>query len=116
MVLLVLDDQFIELHRIKTIKEYKEVAKKYDYLPYDIYRVYSVKSWVELSGVKSKFHQKKFPPLDEAKIICEINMLKSQLVYWRFCSDFGLPYHPERTYKNKGWKGWADFLGKEDKE
>ena len=108
--------RFIELHGIKTIKEYNEVAKKYDYLPYDIYRVYSVNSWVELSGVKSKFHQKKFPPLDEAKIICKINMLKSQLVYWQFCRDFGLPYHPERTYKNKGWKGWADFLGKEDKE
>jgi len=22
-----------------------------------------------------------------------------------------LPYNPERTYKNKGWKGWGDFLG-----
>ena len=24
-----------------------------------------------------------------------------------------IPYKPQRTYLNKGWKGWADFLGKE---
>ncbi|MBU3713770.1 MAG: hypothetical protein FGM46_02340 [Ferruginibacter sp.] len=26
-----------------------------------------------------------------------------------------IPSNPDKTYKNKGWKGWADFLGKEDK-
>tara|TARA_B100000767_G_scaffold242830_1_gene240137 strand:+ start:104 stop:277 length:174 start_codon:yes stop_codon:yes gene_type:complete len=24
-----------------------------------------------------------------------------------------IPSKPESVYKNKGWKGWADFLGKE---
>ena len=22
-----------------------------------------------------------------------------------------LPFHAEREYKNKGWKGWGEFLG-----
>ena len=25
-----------------------------------------------------------------------------------------LPRYPNSSYKNKGWKSWADFLGKED--
>lgn len=24
-----------------------------------------------------------------------------------------IPRQPQSFYKNKGWKGWADFLGKE---
>jgi hypothetical protein len=23
-----------------------------------------------------------------------------------------IPSNPQNTYKNKGWQGWADFLGK----
>ena len=38
--------------------------------------------------------------------------------YQRFCLEnqkliekLNIPKHPNRTYKNKGWKNWGEFLG-----
>ena len=48
------------------------------------------KKWVQKQGIKNqsefrKFDRKKFP--------------------------YGFPREPRNAYKNKGWKGWGDFLG-----
>jgi len=42
------------------------------------------------------------------------NGIKSQRKYHKWIKDKkpeGMPYHPERNYKNSGWNGWGDFLG-----
>ena len=43
--------------------------------------------------------------------------LKSQADWYNlfttkdWCKPDGIPYHPDRSYKNKGWTTWKDFLG-----
>lgn len=100
---------------ISTLKEYLELAKVRSDLPYDIYRVYNVKNWDELTGVKSKYSKKVFKSFLEAKEFCLKNSIGNQKAYLNICFENGLPYHPERAYKNNGWRGWADFLGKKPK-
>ena len=44
--------------------------------------------------------------------------IKTQRQWYDYAKSGGnkpedVPYKPHRTYKEKGWKGWADFLGKE---
>jgi hypothetical protein len=42
-----------------------------------------------------------------------ISTIKQWGDYRKQCKNQKLPSHPERVYKSE-WKGWADFLGKED--
>lgn len=43
----------------------------------------------------------------------------SQKDLFNFCKvgdrPLNIPSNPQLKYKNHGWKGWADFLGKSEK-
>lgn len=51
---------------------------------------------------------------DAKKIVCSLN-IKSCREWIRRRKEFlllGVPVRPDRVYKNRGWKGWQDFLSR----
>jgi hypothetical protein len=57
-----------------------------------------------------------FPTYEEAKKMIKNFNIKSNKE-WRIFSKkegkkLNLPSAPDRTYKNKGWTDWGDFLSK----
>lgn len=61
--------------------------------------------------------KKEFLDYESAKYIISKLNLSSAKDFRKFSKDkkiqLNIPSSPERTYKDKGWKDWADFLGKE---
>jgi hypothetical protein len=57
----------------------------------------------------------KFLKFDDAKKFVHNLGLKSGKQWGEFCKagkrPAKIPQYPENIYKNKGWKGWGDFLG-----
>ena len=52
----------------------------------------------------------------EAKAAVSRLGINSQTKYDKiYKKDKGLPAHPDRAYKDKGWVNWFDFLGKKKK-
>ena len=60
--------------------------------------------------------KKEFLDYESAKYIISKLNLSSAKDFRKFSKDkkipLNIPSSPERTYKDKGWKDWADFLGK----
>lgn len=72
--------------------------------------------WLGTDRIADKF--KIYRTFDEAKKYIQKIEIKSQKEWNAYAKSGGekpndIPYKPQRTYLNKGWQGWADFLGKE---
>jgi hypothetical protein len=71
--------------------------------------------WLGTNRVSTK--ENKYFYFKVAKNLLFLNGIKTQMEYHVFrkknASNCSLPSRPQNTYKNKGWKDWADFLGKE---
>lgn len=72
--------------------------------------------WLGTDRIADKY--KTYRTFDEAKKYIQKFEIKSQKEWNAYAKSGGgkpddIPYKPQRTYKDKGWKGWADFLGKE---
>jgi len=56
-------------------------------------------------------------PFEDAKSLIQSFKLKSLQEFQLWCREGNrpdnFPSSPQTTYKNKGWNGWADFLGKD---
>ena len=116
---------FIKSKGIKNLREWKNWHKKNkpENIPSNPNIVYKNKGWNGfgnfLGNGNIKSGTEKFATLTETR-----NYFKSNGIYsstkWREFKKFNkipsnIPKDPALCYKNKGWKGWADFLGKEDK-
>ncbi len=59
--------------------------------------------------------KKEFRSFEDAKEIIHLLKLKTQKEWQMFCSSGkkpqDIPSIPNRTYKNKGWTTWGDWLG-----
>lgn len=55
---------------------------------------------------------------DEAKEIVKTLNIKSKTEWFKYVKDklIILPYSPNNHFKNKGWKGWGDFLSTDRKQ
>ncbi len=57
-----------------------------------------------------------FLSFNEAKCFIHTLKLKGQKDWEKYCKSgnkpSNIPTNPQRTYKNKGWINWSDFLGK----
>ena len=72
------------------------------------------KGWPDFLGYK----ERKFYSFDIARDEVRALNFKTQKDYKIFAREphnYMFPVKPERTYKEKGWKGWPDFLGYEPK-
>ena len=109
-------DKLIKLG-IKNKKEFNKKKKNSNLLdriphnPYGYYKNKGWKNWLDFFG-KSK---KKFAKYSQAKKIVKQFNFKSSTEWFLKLKKSGpinkLPNFPEQTYRNKGWKGWRDFLG-----
>lgn len=115
--------KFMENHNIKSKDEWNSF-KKNNIIPEEIpknpYSVFKRQgtwiSWLDLFG-KKKHIENKYVSYEYAKKYVKDKGIKTSL-QWKEFSKLGLrpkniPYRLDIVYKNKGWKGWNDFLGKE---
>ena len=63
--------------------------------------------------------KKAWRPFDEARVFVRSLNLRGQ-EEWEEYRKSGerpddIPSHPDRTYKNDGWKDWIDWLGNENR-
>jgi superfamily II DNA or RNA helicase len=76
----------------------------------------SFQDWLG-SNYKSNF-KKEFLPFNDARDYVRTLKIKSESEWRKFVKSpkkpSNIPAAPPHSYKNEGWNGWADFLGKEE--
>jgi len=69
--------------------------------------------WLGTGTINAK--DKKFKVFKKARIFVHSLKLKSKQAWEKYCESGekpnDIPVKPSDTYKNKGWKGWPDWLG-----
>ncbi len=108
---------------IKTQIEFKQLKKQDPKIPSQPEKSYKSEwtNWGEFLGTKKIANQnREFISFQEAKKIITPLNLKSLSEFKVWCKSgkrpVEFPSNPNIKYKNQGWKGWDDFLGKEEKE
>lgn len=114
--------QIVKKLGIKYESEYRKLSKEERSLlglPYNPRLVYNDKGWINNHHFYSRRDLRYIvfaTSFERAKEIVKELGIKSRAEYLKLTPvkrmEVGLPSHPDRCYKNKGWKGWDDFLGK----
>jgi hypothetical protein len=89
-----------------------------DRIPYSPQFVYKNKGWISwgdfLDNGNISTHKHTFCSFRDAKKFVQILKLKNKTQWIQYCKSNKLPSdipsNPNRTYKNKGWISWGDFL------
>jgi hypothetical protein len=104
---------------IKTQSAYKAFQREDPKAPSQPERVYKEewKNYGEFLGTDIIANQnKEFMSFEAAASFVRQLHLRSQKEFYEWCRNglrpAELPSNPQGAYKDKGWKGWADFLGK----
>jgi hypothetical protein len=100
--------------------EYSKSGNRPDNIPgnpRDAYISSGWKGWDDFLGIETKVQNKKFLEYEEARAILKNLELKT-VAEWIAYRKSGvipknIPSNPNVIYKESGWKGWDDFLGKE---
>lgn len=98
--------------------EFKKTHTLPPFIPKDPYSVYKNGEWVSwgdfLGNNNVSNFNKNYVSYDEAKLFTIQLGLKKSKEWKEYCKNNtlpkGIPSDPYRTYKEKGWKGWEDFL------
>jgi superfamily II DNA or RNA helicase len=120
--------EFVSKLNIKSSREYTKYRKSDDFpvfLPGVPYRFYKNEGWIDwkdfLGYEKKNTSSKNYLNFFDAKKLVGEMKIKTSIEYKslfldnEFKTNTLLPFKPERVFIDKGWKGWADFLGKESK-
>ncbi|MDD3626878.1 MAG: integrase repeat-containing protein, partial [bacterium] len=98
-------------------KDYYVILDSYPKLPYSPDQVYKGKGWTDwfdFLGLEKKNYYK---TCEEAKIaVLKLKISSSSEYKTKYKEDIYLPSQPWIQYKDKGWKDWYDFLGKDRPE
>ncbi len=104
---------------IKSRTEYRQRRRESNGLPYAPQVVYQGKGWVgweEFLSVPRRAREC-YSTYEEARRIAASMALRSSSEYKRrYKEDPKLPSAPDRAYRDRGWVGWAAFLGSETRE
>jgi len=115
---------YVHSLNLKNQKEWKKFTKsnlRPDNIPSNPNRVYKDKGWKGLgdwlgTGVIAA-SKVKFRDFEDARSYVSKLGLKTNKEWMRYSKSGKRPIdiasNPQRVYKNKGWKNWSDFLGKE---
>jgi len=114
--------EFVKKLGLETIKNWGEYCKsgsKPNDIPSGPEDVYKDKGWIGFGdwlGNGKKYNRiKNIFSYNEAKQIVLVMKFDSSTDYLLYCSSNKkhprLSPYPDMVYKNKGWKGWKDFLG-----
>jgi len=115
----------IQSLNIRTVKEYSEYISKEGKSigipknPKECYKGKGWSDWETFFNKKEQIGYKNFLPFEDAKKFTSNLNLKNQAEWKVYCKSgkkpSNIPNCPEQTYKPYGWKGWSDFLGKENR-
>ena len=73
-----------------------------------------MKDWLGYTKLKPKFNWLPFEELKKEVQKKEIKNRKEWRVYWSSLKKSSkIPCAVSQVYKDNGWKGWDDFLGRE---
>jgi hypothetical protein len=108
--------QKLELKSNKEWRKYCKLGNKPDKVPKNPEKVYKNKGWEGwgnfLGNKNFRGHYRSFT---EAKEFVQKLELKNRKEWEEYCKAYkrpiDIPISPGSLYKNKGWKGWGDFLG-----
>ena len=85
--------------------------------PSTIYKESGWKGMADWLGTKNiSTHNRQYLSFDNAReYVSKLGILsvKEWQTYTKINRPENIPTNPQRTYRYNGWKGWADFLGKE---
>ena len=108
----------LEMKNVKEWNKFKKSQKKPIDIPASPEKVYKSNGWLNWTDWLGKTPDWNGEYLDyeSAKNYARTFLLNS-MKEWRNHTKnpkfpFDIPKSPHSYYKNKGWKGWADFLGK----
>jgi len=117
--------KFVHSLEFKSSKEwfiYLNEGVKPNDIPTKPERTYKDKGWLGMSDWlghgKTTHHNIKFREFDKARTFAR-SLKLSSVKEWKeeYCKSgkkpIDIPTNAYQKYKSKGWKGWADFLGKE---
>lgn len=115
---------FVRSLNLKTLADWQKYCQtelKPEDIPAAPWNTYRLNGWSNIGdwlGTNTIANQnRKFWDYTKAKLFISNWNLKNEKEYKEFAKSknrpMEIPYNPDRTYKEKGWKGWADFLGKE---
>ncbi|MDC0153550.1 hypothetical protein OAJ02_02315 [Nitrosopumilus sp.] len=114
--------EFVRSLGLKTWKEWQEYCKsgdKPDDIPYNVQTTYKNKGWTTwgdfLGTGTIQTQKRKYVPFKDVREFVRTLELKNTSEWNEYCRSNTLPTNhstrPDTVYKNKGWKGWGDFLG-----
>ena len=114
--------KFVRKLKIKSKTEwikYWEINKKPDNIPLYPYSVYRYKGWTSFGDFLGSGYinckDRIYLSFEEAKKFAISLGLKDQLKWREYCKSGKKPDNisasPQKTYKNKGWTNWGNFLG-----
>ncbi len=114
--------KFVHSLKLKNTKEwryYSKSEKKPKDIPAAPERTYKNKGWVSYgdwlgTGFVTTQQRAYLPYSEVRKYVHKLNL--SNVVQWNlFCKSgkkpIDIPSNPQKNYKDKGWKGWGDWLG-----
>lgn len=121
--------EFVSKLNIKSSRDFAKYRKLDDFpvfLPGVPHRFYKSEGWIDWKDFlgyekKNTAPKKKYLDFFEAKELIGRMKIKTSIEYKRlfldneFKTSTLLPFKPERVFRDKGWQGWSDFLGKESK-
>ena len=91
-------------------------------MPRSASHIYKNKGWVSWGdwlGTGNIHPSKiKWESFKKSKNYARSLNLKSKVEWYKFYEENkfpNIPKNPQSLYKNKGWKGWKDFLGTKNK-
>jgi superfamily II DNA or RNA helicase len=114
--------EFVRSKQFKSIPEWNRYCKS-GKKPKDIpahpdttYEEEEWKGWGDWLGTGTiASYNRKYKPFPEAREFMHSLGLKTTNEWGQYCKSGkkpkDIPAHPYRTYKNKGWNGWSDWLG-----
>ncbi len=115
-------DLYYERDDVPRIREWYEKERSshsnWPSSPQKIYKDNGWKSWLKLVGRENRF-KREYPFLDFQKEIRTLYKAEEKSVekwyYKEKPNHPNWPSRPQRTYKNRGWQGWPELVGKENR-
>jgi len=109
----------LKLKNRKNWDEYYKSGKKPEDIPASPWRIYKDEGWIGLwdwlGTDKPKNFKREYLQFNDARKIIHGFKIKRKDDWMNFLKSGKksdeIPSVPERVYKNKGWKGWGDWLG-----
>jgi hypothetical protein len=100
---------------LKSESEFK-LLKRPDGIPSTPRRVYRTKGWKDwgdfLGTGNVSNSKKKFLPFEQARTIVRAQRFKNEREFKAWKKPVGIPSNPNIHYRDKGWAGGRDWLGK----